>query len=103
MKKFKKKFSFDDQNNFQDSSSDYVCDIKKEIKEIKQFKSNPDLYFKIFIIEIIKEWIEFYNFVIKKYTKGNNKIDVNIIMFLVSNLNNLKLILILINNLELGE
>ncbi len=102
MKKFKKKYINDDQNNFEDSLNDYISEIKKEIKRIKSFKSDPDLYFKTFIIEIIKEWIEFYNFVLNKCYKSNKKIDLDLIVFTVSNINSLKLILFLINGIKLG-
>ena len=103
MKKFSKKYINDDQNNFEDSLNDYISEIKEEIKRIQSLKSDPDLYLKTFIIEIIKEWIVFYNFVLDKCYKVNKKIDVDLIIFIVSNINNLKLILFLINNLQFGD
>jgi len=103
MKKFKKKYNNDDQNDFEDSLNNYITEIKKEIKRVQSFKSDPDLYFKTFIIEVIKEWIEFYNFILNKCYRGNKKIDIDLIVFTVSNINNLKLILFLINDLQFGD
>ena len=103
MKKFKKKYINDDQNNFEDELNNYITEIKKEIKKIQSLKSFPDLYFKTFIIEIIKEWIEFYSFILNKCFRGNKKTDIDLIVFTVSNINNLKLILFLINDLQFGD
>ena len=103
MKKFYKKYTNEDQNNFEDSLNYYISEINDEIRKIQKFKSYPDLYFKTFIIQIIKEWITFYKFVLDKCYKGNEKIDVNLIAFIVSNLNNLKLILFLIHDLQLND
>tara|TARA_Y100000589_G_C27175611_1_gene638624 strand:+ start:133 stop:447 length:315 start_codon:yes stop_codon:yes gene_type:complete len=92
-----------DNNDYEVSINHYIYEIKKEIKKIKEFKSDPDLYLKIFIIEIINEWTNFYEFVLERYCKENNKADPKIIGLIVSNINNLKYVLFLINELQLGE